>query len=1091
MHISERALEYPRFVLLGGILLCALGFAAYFTLPKERTPRVKLPVIIVAVPNAGAQPPTNEREILRRIETESGSLSNLKNRGSVLSQSVNGAAVIQFVFSDGVEVDEAKRDVESLVNRIKGEFPPAAQADPGPIVNDIAFEDWPIIQVFVAGGDNARQRRRIAERLKDVIESVPGVSGVDIFGGLEDEVLIAVNPHLMTLYGFSYDDVAMAIRRANADLPSGSIETGPAEVRVRTEAKPARLDDIRAVPIGVRNGTPVLVQDVAEVSLSHKPLTSLARYEGRDAAVVLARARTDIDVLAAANRVQAIVDEFIESGQGDNTIIGTSRSQAREIHYMMNQLGSNAAWGMVLVFLILLVFLGWRNAVMIGIAVPFALLSTSGIMWFAKRSIAPDLAINNMVLFAMILVIGMVVDGCIIVGENIFRHREEGKAPLPAAKHGIREVGISLLTAYLTTFAAFAPMFMVRGVMGDFMKLLPTVVFFALLAAMLVDHFLLPVISVYFMKSPANIKPRDENMTADEAELAGAREAIAASPVKRRCGAMVRYTLHHRLLALTLAVIVSLTPVGLFVSGAIGFEFFPTSDIPIIEVYYELPLGSSMEQKTVEVGEAIEQAVMRAVREEEWYKASAVSPRARPVTTIGEPGALNINLDAEASAGPEFGMVFVELEIAEQRERTSAEIRQAIVDELPPLPGVVVRVKSPSEGPPAGSPVLVRVLGHRETTLAALAAHARRIESVVATTPGVYDVTNDHRMRPGLKVEPNDVVASMFDLDPTQINLAINYALDGVRLGEVDFGGDELIDMRLQNLPADRDELRDLADLPLRSPSGRVVSLEQVADIERISTANIIRHYDRRRVINVRSELREGALADDVKARLLDELRPELTPTQRLRMRGESLIYSDDQVMIEFGGENEIRDDALEDLNIAMAIAFMAMLIILTIQFNSFVQPLIILFSVPLSLVGVTIGLMVCGLNFSIAAMIGVVSLSGIVVNDAIVLVDFINRLRAAGMSKEDACITAAQLRLRPIFLTTVTTIGGLLPLAMNLGGGGEFWQPLTVTIMGGLGFATLLQLFVIPIAYFTFQPESNVSVLDPAHHPKYSGTSA
>ncbi len=1098
MRISEKAIERPRLVFLASALACLLGFAAVYTLPKERTPRVKLPVIVVAVPNFGASPHTNESQIIRRIEDESGDLTGLRDDGGIISEAVSGAAIVQFIFDDDVDVSEAKRDVESLINRIKGEFPEDAQTDPGPMVQDIAFEDFPIIQVFIAGGSwgggGGEHRRLIAEELQRQIERIDGVSGVDIFGGLEREVLIEVDPHRMALYGFSYDQVAGAIVASNTEAPTGEISGDSGEEsRVRVRSKLADIESIRTLPVGQRSGKPIRLGDLAEVSLGYKDPVSMARYGGEDAVVVLARAKTDVDVLKAADRIQTLVDEFIESGSHDGTEIGTVRSQAREIRYMINQLGMSAVYGTVLVVLFLWLAMGWRNATLISISLPFALLVTGGLMWAAKRTVYPDIAINNMTLFAMILVVGMVVDGCIIVGENIYRHRELGRSPLSAAKRGIHEVSASLMCAYLTTFAAFAPMFLIRGIMGDFMSLMPITVIFALCAAMLVDHFLLPVMSMYLMKVPPEKSAVGELNACgvEDDEIENALAVVKRSSIHRVYGRMIGYALHHRLLVLILAMTISITPVILFLVGAIRFEFFPEGDVPIIEVNFELPLGSSMSGRTSEIAGIIEQAVEDAVREEEWFHPSDRAERVRPVTTMGEPGALNINLEQQEGMGPEFGMVYVELELAENRERSVFEIRRAIKRAIPPLPGVQVHVTVPEDGPPAGSPVAVRVLGHTDTTLADLADYAVIVRDMLKQSVGTYDVTMDYRLRPEIVVDPDRVTAGMFDVDAAQIARSVNFALEGARLGDVDLGGDEEIELRLRNLRTNRDELEDLQNLPIRTASGRIVSLEQVSRIERQYNANVIRHYDQRRVINVRSELAEGVIPDDIKADLIEKLRPDLSGMERKRLlldRDNRTIYSDDKVIIEFGGENQIRDDALVDLNMALLVAAASMLIILMVQFNSFIQPLIILFSVPLSFVGVSIGLMLCGFYFSISAMIGIVALSGIVVNDAIVLMDFINRMKSSGVSTEQAVTLAGQLRLRPIFLTTVTTIGGLIPLGLNLAGGGEFWQPLTTTIMFGLGFATLLQLFIIPLAYYTFDRTGRVSFLDPAGNPALAG---
>ncbi len=1104
MRISERAIELPRLVLLASAIACLIGLFAAFTLPKERQPRAKLPVIVAAVPNPGAAPATNEAQIIRKVEDNIGILDGLRDTGSVISEAVSGAAVFQFIFDHHVDVTEAKRDVESLFNRVKGEFPPDAQTDPGPLITDVAFEDWPIIQVFVAGGYDGHQRRRIAERLQTQIETVPGVSQVDLFGGLEQEVQIEVNPHVMTLYGFSYNDIANAVSRANLEAPSGEVETPQGAVaRARTQGRLQSVDDIRRVPIGVRDGKVIVLEDLANVYMGHVQRTSIARYNQEDAVVLLARAKTDIDVMSAAEQVQAIVDQFIASGAAEQTHIGTVRSQAREIRYMITELGTSAIYGTALVIAILWVAMGWRNALIISIVLPFALLTTAAFMWLSKQTINPDIAINNMTLFALILVVGIVVDGGIIAGENIFRHRELGRSPIEAAKRGIHEVGGALICAYLTTFSAFAPMFVVRGVMGDFLELMPIVVMYALAAAMLVDHFLLPVVSLYLMKVPrqrliaARQELRDqgaEHLSPEALEIASAEAIVAQSRIKQVYGGMLGYALRHRLLVLFLAVTVALSPVALFMSGAIGFEFFPDSDIPIIEVDFELPLGSSMERRTVEVAKAVEDAVLRAVREDEWYRPSPTMDRARPVTTMGQPGALSIRLDNDTGAGPEFGMVYVELELAGDRERSAAEIRQAITDALPVIPGVQMRVSSPSEGPPAGAPILVRVLGHRDTSLEVLQRRAAEVERMLTQIPGTYDIKNDFRMRPEIVVTPNRATASLFNIDAAQITMSVNYALDGVRVGEVDFGADDEIDLRIRNMETHRQTHDDVANLPLRSPSGHIVSLDQVATIERLQNPNSIRHYDLRRVVNIRAELRDGYLVDDVRrqlTRMLNESASGVAVADAALAVSDDVaqrvIASDDEVMIEFGGENEIRDDALEDLNIALIIAFGLMLIILVVQFNSFILPLIILFSVPLSLVGVMIGLMICGFHFSISSMIGVVALSGIVVNDAIVLVDFIDRMRRTGVPMDKAVVYAGQLRLRPIFLTTVTTCGGLLPLALNLSGGGEFWQPLTVTMMFGLSFATLLQLFVVPIACYTFINNDKKSWFDPLERRELS----
>jgi HAE1 family hydrophobic/amphiphilic exporter-1 len=683
-----------------------------------------------------------------------------------------------------------------------------------------------------------------------------------------------------------------------------------------------------------------------------------------------------------------------------------------------------------------------------------------------------------MVLFAVILVMGEVVDGAIVVGENIYRHRELGRPPVEAAKRGIEEVRTALLASYGTTFAGYSAMFLVHGAMGQYLRLLPIVAIFSLLAALISLFFVKPLMSVYLMEKPK--KTSDALRTAQlrddmgdaEREAAYAEAEIAGSRLKRGYRFILGTAIEHRWLVLGLVFATTAVPVGLFFSGALAFEFFPEADVPVIEVHFELPLGSSMEKKSTEVAAEIEQAVNKAVRPDEWYRPGASPERVKPVTTMGDPGALNTRIDASDGIGPEFGLVYVELESADNRERSAAEIRRAILAALPPMPGVIVRVTSPVEGPPAGAPVVLRELAQRDTTIPALAARAAEMEKLLRGIPGTRDVTSDYRVRPEIVVTPRREIASLFGVDAMQIATSVSYALEGVTVGEVDFGGRDKIELRLRNLASDRSDLRDLTDLPLRSPTGKIVSLDQVSRIERALNPSVIEHYDRKRVISVRAHLDPGTLADDVKASVIEALRTDLSRAQQRALaldRQNKVLASDDQFTLEFGGENELRDSAAGDLQIALVVAMIANLIILVVKFNEFTQPLIIVFSVPLSLIGVTLAFLVTGLNLSVMAMIGIVAVSGVVVDNAILKVEFINHWRRLGLPLEKAVIYAGVLRIRPILLTTLVTVGGLLPAALNIGGGGEVWVPLAVAFIGGLGFSTIVQLLVVPLMYYTF----------------------
>lgn len=1069
MNWVDRAIERPRLVFACTILACIVGVIAAATLPRERTPRVRMPVVTVIVPNPSASPNTNESQVVDVIEREAASLDGLRSHGGMISEARHGSAIVRFQFSNNVDSLDARRDVESLINRVQGDLPAAARSNPGPSVEDVAFEDWPLIQILIAGGESPQQRRRVARGLRSEARRLPGVSGVDMFGDLASEVLINVDQELLSLYRLTRDDLIRAVQLGLQESPAGVIETGSgSEIRVQMRQRSDELAHIRRIPIDAREGSLVVLEDVAEVQFDRAPASTLARFNGEDATVLLVRPRKDADLLATARKVGELVEEFNASGKAEQTTITTGRSLTRQIQSMLHQLGSSAAWGALTILVLLTYFLGWRNSIIIISAVPMALLATAAALWLAKRSVLPDLAINNMVLFAVILVTGLVVDGSIIVGENICRHRESGLGPLQAAQKGVAQVGPSLITAHLTTLAAFAPMLFIGGVVGEFLGVMPIVVLFALIAALLIDHIVLPVLSVRFMQtpSPSGRGDRDGNATLMSSDREIERQRIESATTY---AGIFRCMLRRRAMILTAAFALMTAPIVAIATGMLGLTFFPESDIPIVEVHFELPPGSSLNQ-TATAAELIERSVMEAVRTEEWYQATADAVPSGPVTTLGEPGALNTNLDGQQGIGPEYGMIFIELVDARDRARSVFEIRQAIESNLPMLPGVLMHVRSPSDGPPAGAPVVLRVIADEHTSMETIAARSASIERLLTSFDGASDVRSDLRHRLSMEVSPNQDVAALMGVNVYDINQTVSYALDGQRIAELDLGTDEPVHVRVQGRRGAGDARQDLEDFPLRGASGKIARLGQVASVTHARDVDVIRHYDGRRVVNIRADLRPGVIPDDIKQELITALRPELSATDRFGLlRGDDSLLSDAEVTIDFGGENEARDEALADLHTALLIAVGAMVIILLTQFNSIVQVLIVLGSVPMSIVGVVLGLIACGLSFSISSMIGLVALSGIVVNDAIVLVEFYNRLRHEGQSPEEAAINAGRLRLRPILLTTMTTIAGLIPLSLNLYGGGEFWQPLAITIMSGLAGATLLQLFIVPLMCCTF----------------------
>jgi len=725
-------------------------------------------------------------------------------------------------------------------------------------------------------------------------------------------------------------------------------------------------------------------------------------------------------------------------------------------------LGSSAIFGAMLVLIILAWAMGLRISMLVLVAIPFS--SAVGMVFLYAFGIP----ISNMVVFSFILVLGMVVDGAIIVAENIHRHIERGEDPVTAAKVGIDEVGLPVIAADLTTVAAFLPMLLVPGIMGDFMGVMPKVVSVALLGSVLVDHFLIPVLAAqWYRKRTTDIGTGGDNGTTEDLRHVAldTSEELRVRPNlgigTRLYARALRFALDHRLFVLTWCGIVIWGATILI--GQLGFEFFPGSDRGQFTIKYELPLGYSIEQ-TAQAEQTLTQPLKK-------YQQNGLLEHY--VTAIGSSAALASRLENDPATGPEFGEVMVQLLNPLDRDIHEDVIIDDIRQNIRPLPGMKYTINQVEEGPPGGFDVAVRLTGKSLDRLGRL---GQTIAHRLAEMQGTVDAATDYRPNnPEVVIEPNPDVVGMFDLTAMQIARAVQTAIAGDSTVQITLD-DEDVTIRVQLAPQYQRHIADLQRLLITSPTGRKAPISEVADVRRGVGLYSVNRYDRNRAVVARCNVEAPVTAAEVFARLSNEVFPELglvaAEGAERTLEGFPKTYigasasSAEGVSAEFTGENEERDKNFLYLLYSMIIAVVLIFAILVAQFNSLRQGIVVMFTVPLSFVGVVVGMWVCGFPFSLASFIGLVSLTGIVVNDAIVMVDFTNQARRRGLGVRAALIEAGINRLRPVLLTTVTTIGGLLPLLLNISGGAEFWQPLTGAVVFGLAFASVLTLVVIPVCY-------------------------
>ena len=1050
MQLSSQAIDHPRIVLMATILVLLMAFYAALFIPVQRTPAITKAVVLVAIPYPDAQPSESENEIARKVED---ALTELQSVDFIASTSVRGASITQIIFLDGVDPDDARREVKDLIDRIRNELPVGREVQPD--VREIDFDSAPLMLVTLTGpsGFDERALKQIAEEVEERIAAVDGIANTQLFGGKERELHVNVNPDLMTQYGLTLHQLRQALVDFNAKIPAGSFDTAQIDRTVRSESKFRTIDDVREAIVSSSEGRILRISDVADVIDTHRRLKSVAQLNGHDCATIVVRKEADINTLGAARALNVLLEDL--RGQYPDIEFTGSRDTSQEIWVMFRVLGSSALFGAMLVLVILAWSMGLRISILVLIAIPFSCAVGLIFLFFA------GIPISNMVVFSFILVLGMVVDGAIIVAENIHRHIERGEDPITAAKTGIEEVGIPVLAADLTTVAAFLPMILVPGIMGDFLGVMPKVVSVALIGSILVDHFVIPALAAYWYKQHKPVHDQSTVFAAvskhDHAEPSKIASQIRPNlgPGTRLYASFLRLALSNRAVVLVLCVLALFCAKELF--GKLGFEFFPPSDRGQFNIKYELPLGYSIE-------ETLAASCVITGPLDKWKERGLL---VNYVTSVGSGGSLATRIEDDSANGPEFGEVMVELLSPLDRSVHEQEIIASLRREIVPLPGMTFSIKEVEDGPPGGFHVGVRLTGDDNKQLGQL---GETIAASLKEIRGTVDARTDYRpYNPELIIEPKPEVVGLYGLTEAQIARSVQLAIAGDSQIQITMD-DEDVTLRLQLAPKYQRYPNSLKRLMITAPDGRRAPISALADLRHDAGLYSINRYERDRAVVAKCNVNKpSTLPDDVFQVLKNEVLPELGFRP---MKGNPMVFlgtpttPSEGVKAQFTGENEERDKNFTYMLYSMILGVVLIFGILVTQFNSFRQSVIVMITVPLSFIGVVLGMWACDFPFSLASFIGLVSLTGIVVNDAIVMVDFTNQARKRGLPLREAILESGINRLRPVLLTTFTTIGGLLPLLLNISGGAEFWQPLTAAVVFGLAFATMLTLVVIPVCY-------------------------
>ena len=1009
MSLPRFAVANPILANLVMVAFAILGAYALFTLPQEQIPNVSFPWSFVVVTDQGLSPEEVEKTIIIPLEEE---LQNLDDLDTMTSVSREGGGFVWLKFETMPE-DEFKlvlQDVRAAVNKV--DLPESAEE---PEVTQFSTQDFaPLISVVIRGEISEHELKRLAEDLKDDILDIQKVSQVQISGVREREVWVEVDPAQLERYGLTLPAVAAAIRGKHLNMSGGDLETGRMDFRVRTLGEARHIEELENVIIQASNtGGHIRVSDIATVSDTFEEESTRSRFDGKPAATLTVAKKKDGHSISIIDQVKELCEDYRANRLPPGADIAFTNDSSVFINDILHTLKMNAWMGMILVAVTLFLFLGWRQATFAVIGIPIALAMTFVFLRFTGNTV------NGSTLFALVLVLGMLVDDAVVVIENCFRYMEQGMPPRQAAVTGTREVMLPVLTSAATTVAAFLPLMLLPGVMGDFMRIIPIVVSLALVASLFESFGILPAHVAEWGRARRNGK-------------GGPR--VSFSRVRRLYRRLLSKTIRRRywVMAATTLLIVASLPVAF----ALGVDMFADEEIPLIFVYATMPDGTRLEAT-----DATLQNIEAAVRE-------AIPPD--DLKYIRTDAGIQ-ETESEWIIKPSVGELVIELVEKNQRQldvETSIKLMRARVDRVPGLEAL--EFQRVSSGPPTGAPVELKVRGEH---LDELIEVADIVKAQLAAIDGVEDIRDNFMIGvPELQVVVDEERAAMHGVDVAQVARTVQAAFHGMVATEF-LDGDDDIDVVVRLNEEGRKDRQDLVNLRVVTPSGARVLLKDLARIQETAGYTAIRHDETHRAVTITANVDKSKITGIEANKLLQEAWPSIAA----RYPGYDL---------KFGGEFQEFTEAFNNLVLLFMVGVGIMMVIMVAQFKSLTQPLIIFMAVLFAFWGAVMGLFLIGSPFSINNLFGLVALAGVAVNNSIVLISFINVLRERGASRIRAVLKAGHLRVRPIILTSVTTIVGLMPMALGLGGYSEVWGPLAIVMVFGLTASSILSLFLIPSLY-------------------------
>ena len=1020
MSLSDFSIKRPIFIIMLTFAVIVVGLVSASRLPIDLMPEITFPTLNISTSYENTGPEEIEQLITRPIEEAMSAVPGVEE---VFSVSSEGSSSVRVMFSWGVDLDAAADDVRERLDRVIGRLPEDVTR---PTLRKFDPAMSPILMLGALSNlDPIQTRRIIDEQISYRIERSPGVASVDVFGGLQREIQVNLLPDKIKALHIPLNLITTKIRQENIDLPAGVIEKGNYEVLVRIPGVYTNLDEIKETVLATREGVPIKLKEIASIEDTFRKITRIVRINDTPGTRIAIYKQSGKNTVAVAQGVLKEIEK-IQQDIPQIKLIPVSNS-SEYIKRAINNVSSAALYGGILAVIVLLFFLtNIRSTLVIAVSIPISVIATFALIYFG------GFTLNVMTLGGLALGIGMLVDNSIVVLENIYRLQESGLPPLKAAANGSQEVTAAIIASTLTTVAVFMPMVFIRGMTGIMFKQLAYVVSFSLLCSLVVALTLIPMLSSRILRHRQLANPRPKDW----------KERVAIAPrqffrrLENNYKKLLHFSLDHRLLVLGITAFLLVGSLALI--KLVGSEFMPTTDEGEVRVSVEMEVGTRldiMNEKSRMITEIIHREVPELQSIEESFGGGGWR------------------------SGANTGNITIKLKPKTERSRSSDAIASDLRRKLSNIPGVIIRTRASGgqmmfgiRGGGGQERVQVEIRGYDLQIGEAL---ARQVKKIVENVEGVTDVRLSREIGnpEELFVIDREKAADM-KLSVSQIGETIQTVLTGTQASMYREAGHEFrILVKVKD--SERMNVDDILDLTLTNADGEPVSLRNVVNVQPRRGPMRIERRDRERVLTISGEIAGRDLNS-----ILSDIRQGLRSVPIPR-----------NFSIAFTGDYEERQKAFRELLTSIILAIMLVYMIMAMLYESVRDPFIVMFSVPLAGIGVILMLFLTKTTFNVQSYIGCIMLGGIVVNNAILLVDYTNLLRRRDkMDLREAIEEAGRRRLRPILMTALTTIFAMIPLALGLGEGGEAQAPLARAVVGGLTSSTFITLVVVPVVYSLFE---------------------